>query len=101
MDVGNILSCCEEGKTRPAANLDFVFEKEVGKIWDTYDTNGDGVLDREECFIFIRDLMSQSFDEDLPTNMQLSDMFLSLDLDGDGKIDKNEMTQFLKSITGL
>ena len=74
---------------------------EVDKIWDEFDSNDDGVLDQEEIYNFIREMVRGQIDPTLLTNYDLHSVFRQFDLDRDGKIDKSEMFAFLKVVTGI
>ena len=65
-------------------------EQAVEGIWQAYDTDGSGTLEREEA----RNLMNEiigTLDEET-----FNILFSDFDQDGSGTIDKPEMVQFIK-----
>ena len=78
--------------------LDDVLKSCIEKIWDKYDDDGSGYLDREETAVFIAESMHDPTDDksDSETSSQLTHSqfeacFQSFDIDGNGVIDKEEM----------
>jgi hypothetical protein len=74
----------------------------IDNIWEQYDADKSGELDKEETRAFIKDTYSKlpsgtgSYDE-----AQFNDVFNTFDTDGSGTIEKNEMIGFLKKILNL
>ena len=74
----------------------------MNEIWAEYDTDGSGVLEREETRLFVTDVLKGLG----INNGQFSDndfeiTFRETDLDGNGVISKSEMRHFIKNVAGL
>mgnify|MGYP001946875011 CR=1 FL=1 len=87
-----------EGKEETAQ--DKLIKATIASIWDQYDTNGNGFLERDEAFKFIKQTMA-----DIASEIQysLSDeeceaAFNTYDSDGSGQISKTEMHHFIKKL---
>ena len=68
-----------------------LFRTAVDDVWDQYDANDNGVLEKDECRRMITDILEtfgkeDCFDEDI-----FSDAFDVLDDDGDGDIEKEQV----------
>ena len=74
---------------------------EVDKIWDRFDSNDDGVLDQDEVFNFIREMVRGQIDPNQLKNHELLSIFKQFDLDRNGYIEKSEMLAFLKVVIGI
>ena len=69
-------------------------------MWDTYDADNSGSLDKEETKKFIKDTLvkikpGHDFSDEI-----FDKMFKSFDTDGSGTVEKSEMAQFVKKIIG-
>ena len=58
-------------------------------MWGKYDIDLDGVLNKKEAKRFVRDIMDSVHTEFDST--EFSKVFVEMDLDGNGMIDKAEM----------
>ena len=75
-------------------------EKAVDEIWDTYDFNKSGDLDKEEVKKFAKDLMAKmniEINEDQFESLFDSE-FQAMDLNKNGVIEKTEMQAFIKKL---
>ena len=87
----------------------------IEAIWDKYDADQSGYLDKEQCFVFmlesVSDLMHHDGDLDRQSDEPLTDeenrefwkpqfevLFRKVDIDGSGTICKNEMLLFIKQL---
>ena len=61
----------------------------IDAMWDKYDIDLDGVLNKKEAKRFVRDIMDSVHTEFDGT--EFSKVFVEMDLDGNGMIDKAEM----------
>ena len=84
---------------RPPAILgsveDIKLRDEVDAIWSKYDQNKNGVLDREEAFAFLKDMMAEVTGQ-APTQEEIESNFKILDEDGSGDVSKEETYKFIK-----
>ena len=67
----------------------------VDNIWDKYDTDRSGKLNRRETLRFMNAFL-QSRGQKPTTHLQFSRFFKKFDANGDGQISKGEMAQFVK-----
>lgn len=75
-------------------------EKAVNEIWDTYDINKSGDLDKEELKKFAKDAMGRmgiELDEE-KFESQFDSEFQAMDLNKNGVIEKSEMQAFIKKL---
>lgn len=66
----------------------------VTRIWEDYDTSKDGYLTLAESRSFIRDSFGNTSTR-VFSDSDVENLFKRIDSDGDGKINKDEMAQFL------
>ena len=74
----------------------------VDEIWDVFDDDNSGFLDKDETKRFVESTMKDMNDE----NYELSDedfeqTFNYFDVDGDGVIVRSEMIKFIKKVSGF
>ena len=80
---------------------DIVIKRCVDDIWDKYDNDGNGVLDKEETKQFVIEQLQEieegkQFDDD-----DFDECFRNFDVDGSGTIDQAEMVEFIKRAAGI
>ena len=88
-----------------------IIANSVDDIWDDFDDDGNGYLDKQECFKFIMEsFLAVSPDADaadgdaskIDNNSHLKEQFeyfyQKVDVDGSGAVTKNEMLQFIKNM---
>jgi Ca2+-binding EF-hand superfamily protein len=81
-----------------SGNDQAIFNK-IDEIWIKYDTDKNGVLDREETRTFVREnFEALGTDRSLLEEDKFNAVFNNFDKDGSGGIDKSEMYKFIKSI---
>ena len=80
------------------ADMDAVITKCVNDIWHDYDTNGDGILDKEETKAFVRETLQDMNDGKEFREADWMDCFKAFDKDGSGSIEKPEMVTFIKHV---
>ena len=66
-------------------------------MWDQYDSNGDGVLQKAEAFEFLRMFLEENTGL-IPDEEELEKHFKIMDDDGNGTIDKKEAQKFMKGV---
>ena len=74
----------------------------VDNIWKKYDTDGNGVLDKEEVRQFVADFVGSSGASGAKAEQQADDafdeVFKAFDEDNSGSVDKEEVTAFIKKL---
>ena len=60
-------------------------KKQIDDIWEKYDINNSGVLEKSEAFIFLRDIFRELFGTD-STDEDLESTFKMMDTNEDGVI---------------
>lgn len=70
----------------------------VNRIWDDYDTSRDGYLTLAESRDFIRDSFGNTSSR-VFKDSDVDALFARIDTDGDGKINKGEMAEFLLQLS--
>ena len=80
----------------------------IEKIWDQYDVDNSGYLDREETMAFIKESIKggdlnngeENQDKEM-SEKQFEACFRMIDEDDGGMITKEEMLDFIKMVTDL
>jgi len=81
--------------------MDSAIEQVVENVWKTYDTNGSGVLEKEEAMKFVKDSLGQMNSGGSAYEYKETDFaafFDELDKDHSGSIDKGEMFLFIQKV---
>jgi hypothetical protein len=84
-----------------ATDFDDILKGIVENVWDNYDTNRTGTLDKDHCRFFAKDLVREmtvsginlKFEE-----QEYQDVFAEIDEDGSGTVDKDEAIELIKRI---
>ena len=71
------------------------YKSEVEKIWEQYDLDGSGTLDKQEAFTFLREFIGD-LTGNVPGEQELEDQFFNLDEDESGEITKEEAVRYLR-----
>ena len=72
---------------------------QVQKIWETFDSDGNGVLDKGEMRQFVEQFITYATGEDNQfSDEEFGRVFRELDQDGDGTVDPMEMFVFIKHL---
>lgn len=71
---------------------------QVEEIWNRYDEDGNGFLDKFECRMFLEDYKAEHplIELDMSDDKKFEKVFAHIDTDNSGQIDKEEMTYFIK-----
>ena len=81
--------------------LNAVIEKCVNDIWEEYDKDGNGCLDKQETKAFVKNTLSEMNDNASIEEQDFDDTFKEFDKDGSGTIEKDEMAAFIKKVAGI
>ena len=68
-----------------------VVAQSVNRIWDEFETSGDGLMEYDEARKFLREVVGTLRDTQY-TEQDLKEIWDTIDKDKDGKINKGEMT---------
>ena len=66
--------------------------------WNKYGGNANGVLDKEVCRRFIKEVMRNIDAKFIYTEEKFDEVFASCDADGSGDIDSDEMIGLIKEL---
>ena len=81
------------------AAIEVMIEKTVEKMWEEYDTDGNGYLDKEEAMKLIKNTMVEMSSEvKNAEDDTIEEAFNQFDADGNGRIAKNEMANFIRKL---
>ena len=72
-------------------------KKRIDEIWEKYDVNKSGVLEKSEAFIFLRDVFRDLFGTE-STDVDLESTFKMVDTNNSGVIEKEELHTALHSL---
>ena len=72
----------------------------IDQIWDTYDDDKSGQLDKAETKKFVADTLGNLGSGDEFSDTAFDEVFGTFDKDGSGTVDKQEMVQFIKQLLG-
>lgn len=72
----------------------------IDQIWDQYDEDASGELDKEETRKFVTDMMGNMDGSGDFTEEAFEELFTEFDKDGDGTIAKPEMSAFINQLLG-
>ncbi len=70
----------------------------VDQIWERYDDDGSGGLDKEETRAFVKDTFGELCNDEEESEIAFDNLFDEFDADKSGAIEKNEMTDFIKRL---
>ena len=74
----------------------------VDDVWEIYDEDRGGSLDRDECKAFVLDMLqvlNENFDPDRFDDDLFDKQFRVFDLDRSGTLEKNEMAALIKNLS--
>jgi hypothetical protein len=87
----------EEKKVKPLTAEEEVVQAVIDKIWDTYDVDKSGKLDKEETKKFAQDCMNNlgpgEFDEEA-----FEEVFQNFDKNNNGTVERKEMIDFINKL---
>ena len=89
-------------KNRKRTNdIDVIISRCVQEIWQEYDDDNSGSLDKEETRQFVKTTLGDMGEGKGMSDEEFEQCFLEFDEDGSGTIEKHEMIAFIRNITGL
>ena len=85
------------------SDIDMIIAQCVDEIWDIFDDDKSGFLDRDETKRFVECTMKDMNDDE---NFELADedfehTFNYFDTDQNGTIERSEMIKFIKKVSGF
>ena len=83
------------------SDLDKVIMRCVDDIWQQYDQDNSGELDKEETRQFVFETLREMSDDCQFSHEDFEKCFQEFDADGSGTIEKEEMVVFIKRVAGL
>ena len=72
-------------------------KKRIDEIWDKYDLDKNGVLEKAEAYVFLRDIFRDLFGTE-STDDDLDSTFKMVDSNNNGVIEKDELHSVLHSL---
>lgn len=76
--------------------MEAIITDTVDQIWDVYDDDGNGILDKEETRNFLYDYLKMiGANEDEFNDEVFDQIYGQIDEDGSGEIDKEELIDLL------
>lgn len=70
----------------------------IDNLWNEYDKDNSGYLDKEEIIPLAQAALAQvGFSQQLDENL-IGAFFAEIDSDGNGKVDREELRRFMKSL---
>ena len=72
----------------------------IDQIWDTYDVDKSGALDKEETKKFVQDTLGNLGSGDEFSQEAFDEVFQTFDKDNSGTVEKAEMVVFIKQLLG-
>ena len=88
-------------------NMDKILLECVEQIWNEYDKDKSGYLDKAECKDFIMSTVDEMEGIPMPSaegdgpEEEFEKCFSEVDRDGNGKISKEEMLGFIKRVANI
>ena len=72
----------------------------IDQIWETYDVDKSGALDKEETKKFVQDTLGNLGSGDEFSQEAFDEVFATFDKDNSGTVEKEEMVTFIKQLLG-
>ena len=98
---GIIVQFIESNEEIKESDLNAIINKNVDDIWDQYDKDGNGYLDKNEAKLLVLDSLKLMGENTQIDQKEFDEVFKMFDKDGNGTIDKGEMASFIRKVAGL
>ena len=98
---GIIVQFIESNEEIKESDLNAIINKNVEDIWDQYDKDGNGYLDKNEAKLLVLDSLKLMGESTQIDQKEFDEVFKMFDKDGNGTIDKGEMASFIRKVAGL
>ena len=98
---GIIVQFIESNEEIKESDLNAIINKNVEDIWDQYDKDGNGYLDKNEAKLLVLDSLKLMGENTQIDQKEFDEVFKMFDKDGNGTIDKGEMASFIRKVAGL
>ena len=72
----------------------------IDQIWETYDVDKSGALDKEETKKFVQDTLGNLGSGDEFSDGAFEEVFKTFDKGNSGTVEKGEMVTFIKQLLG-
>ena len=83
------------------SDIDMVIASCVDEIWEVFDDDNSGSLDKAETKKFIRSTLKDMSDGNPLSDDDFEQCFKEFDEDGSGLIERVEMINFIKKVSGF
>jgi Ca2+-binding EF-hand superfamily protein len=83
------------------ADMDAVIRKHLDDIWEEYDKDGSGALDKAETKKLVNNKFKNILVDEAYTDEGFEQCFKEFDKNGSGTIEKEEMALFLRGYFGV
>ena len=87
------------GDEEEEADADAAIQGVIDKLWNTYDADGSGALDKQESRQFVEDTLG-NLGSDKFDGAAFDELFMTFDKDASGTVEKSEMFVFIKQLMG-
>ena len=84
----------------PSKTKDQAIQDVIDDIWETYDVDKSGALDKEETKNFVQDTLGNLGNGEAFSPDTFDEVFTSFDKDNSGTVEKSEMVVFIKQLMG-
>ena len=83
-----------------SATDDQAVQQVIDQIWDTYDADKSGALDKQETKKFVQDTLGNLGSGDEFSDEAFDEVFKTFDKDNSQTVEKAEMVTFIKQLLG-
>ena len=83
------------------SDIDMVVAQCVDEIWEVFDTDNSGSLDKDETKRFVKSTLMDMQEDNPLSDEDFEQCFREFDKNGDGEIERSEMITFIKIVSGF